>query len=92
MQLRSLSYVYDIRFQFIRNFLSFVMLGIRKWIQKRNSINMAFEPSPSTFAVVTAVEKPIPSFTHRRLPGNYGSDYAIARSSCVKCEGEGSLV
>lgn len=49
------------------------------------------EPSPSTFAVDTAVEKPIPSFTHPRLPGNSEPYDAIARLSCVRCEGESSL-
>ena len=47
-----------------------------------------FGSSPSTFAVDTAVEKAVPSFTYPRL----SSSDAIARSACVRCEGEGSFV
>lgn len=62
------------------------------WIPRRDLLRIGYEPSPSTFAVDTAVEKTIPSFTHSWFPNAYGFDYAIARSSCVRCEGEGSLV
>ncbi|MCF6229775.1 MAG: hypothetical protein L3J62_03105 [Gammaproteobacteria bacterium] len=52
---------------------------------------MSFEPPSSIFAVDTAVEKSIPSFTHPRLLGVNVAEYAIALS-CVKCEEGGSLV
>ncbi len=52
---------------------------------------MSLELSPSTFAVDTAVEKPVPSFTH---PGSLSYCVSIVRLCCNlhKVRGGSSLV